>query len=193
MVRHVLYTAVGICITAGALYAYQQVRFGERTVVFFRMVFADESELGTFRGRGNLERRRDFTTDSGGRREFLQDSTARPPRSQREGRRSRPPQQRGEGMTPPVGPTDERRSRPPQDEGREERRARFSAELAGRRGGRGRGPAVALEEVGYYTLILSFVVMVTYLVDGIARKATRAWQARRRGSHVAVTAPTKHT
>ena len=37
-----------------------------------------------------------------------------------------------------------------------------------------------MEEVGYYALILSFVVMTTYLFDGFPRKVVRARQLSQR-------------
>ncbi len=174
MLKTTAYAVLAIAITVGALHAYDRVRFGERTTVFFRMAFADEGDFRVARGRGGFERpsdserRREFTTDSTRRRVLQRDSTSRFRGELAEGRRNRPPRERGESVQPPAGTGEPGEFRPGRGDD-------------GSRGGRRRGGAVALEEVGYYALILSFVVMATYLADGAVRRAVRARQLRRRG------------
>jgi len=173
MLKKIAYAGLAIGITAGAIHSYDQVRFGERTAVFFRVTLADEGDFRAGRGRGDFERRsdsdrwRESTADSTRWRTFQRDSTSRSAAELREGRRSRLPREQGQGVEPSAGTAESREFRPRRNED-------------GSRRGRGRGRAVSLEEVGHYTLILSFVAMVSYLLDGAARKMGRALHVRNR-------------
>jgi len=64
MTKKIIYAGIAIAITVGAAYSYERVRFGERTVVFFRWVLGGESDQRFARGRGSVERRRELSSDS---------------------------------------------------------------------------------------------------------------------------------
>jgi hypothetical protein len=187
MVKKIIYIGVAIALTAGAAYSYERVRFGERTVVFFRWVLADESDQRSSRGRGRFDRRRELPPDS-----------IRAQSDPETRRRTRPTQPEGDGEEvewPPRGTreiswdemrqsfedmpeeTRQRFERFAQERGDED--SRSAREFRGRGGRRGRGSDISLREVAYYALILSFATMATYWVDQVARVATRARQRRK--------------
>ena len=79
MLKKIVHAGLGIGITIGAIHAYEQVRFGVRTAVFFRMAFTSEGDFRPARARGDFQQR----VDSERRRESAADST-RPRRLQRD-------------------------------------------------------------------------------------------------------------
>jgi len=173
-IRRVVLVLLALGLTAGAVYSYDQVRFGDRAVVFFRTVLAGEDGFRNLRGRGDPNRRRpesaadsarlrEFRADSARFGSFVGDST---------GRRSSP----GDSTGRSASAIRDRRRRPPGDDG-EMREMRSQRDREGRdfRGrGRGRGSAVSFEDVGYYTVIVSFVTMLTAVGEGLAKTARRA-------------------
>ncbi len=52
MMKKIVYAGIAIAITIGAAYSYERVRFGERTVVFFKRALGGESDQRFARGRG---------------------------------------------------------------------------------------------------------------------------------------------
>jgi len=190
MVKKIIYIGVAIAVTAGAAYSYERVRFGERTVVFFRWVLADESDQRSSRERGRFD----------GRRELLPDSI-RGQLGPETRRRSRPTRRGGEGEqferrargTGDSSETSWDETRRSFEDMPEETRLRFeqfsqergdgdsrSAREFRDRGGRhGRDDNISLRGVAHYALILSFATMATYWVDQVARTAARARQMRK--------------
>jgi len=49
-----------------------------------------------------------------------------------------------------------------------------SGETRGRGGHGRRGAAISLEEVIHYTIVFALATMLTYLLDGLVKRATRA-------------------
>lgn len=191
MVKKIVYAGTAIAITIGAAYSYDQVRFGERTLVFFRSVFGGGGDVFGAGGRGGgFERRDRFRADST-RSRFLdgrvRNRAVRPDPDDAQAR-TEPPGDREDGDRQVPEDVRERMERLPQDararldgssQTRGEGNARSIGGSRGREGNRGRRSDVSLEMVGYYALILSFAVMLTHAVDSFRRKAVRAWRATR--------------
>ena len=163
MIKNTVYVILAIAITAGAAHSYDELRFGERTALFFRVVFANEGGAAGFRGQRGFEGR-----GEGDARWMVGDSSEMAARFERirmargeirgrpEGMREPPAEQLGVGRT--------RMERSDRDRDR---------------GGRGlRGAAVSLTVVSHYSLILAFAAMATYMLDGLIKKAVRGRPAR---------------
>ncbi|UCG89166.1 MAG: hypothetical protein JSW71_11760 [Gemmatimonadota bacterium] len=191
MVKKILYAGTAIAVTIGAAYSYHQVRFGDRTLVFFRSVFGEENAFREGWRGGGIERRERVQPDSARRRFVERGVRDRLVRQEQEGARGRtePPVRDREGTDRQV-PDDvgQRGERLPDEvrerverlsQGRGEGNSQSFGEARGREGRRGRRSDVSLKMVGYYTLILAFAVMVTYGVDGLTRRVVRARRTRR--------------
>ena len=70
----------------------------------------------------------------------------------------------------------ERLQRGTRSDDREESGRRLR-ESRGRGGHGGRGAAISLEEVSYYSIIFAFATMLTYTIDGLAKHAARRRRA----------------
>jgi len=181
MVKKIVYAGTAIAITIGAAYSYDQVRFGDRTLVFFRSVFGGGGDVFGEGGRGGgFERRDRFRADSTRRRfvEGRERNRAVRPDPEDAQARAEPPVRDREDWGRQV-PEDARERPEGSSQSRAEGNVRSIGESRGREGRRGRRSDVSLEMVGYYTLILSFAVLLTHAVDGLARRVVRARRATR--------------
>jgi len=190
MVKKIIYIGVAIAVTAGAAYSYERVRFGERTMVFFRWVLAGEDDQRFSRGRGGFDGRRELIPDS--IRGQLSPETRRRTRPTRPGREGEQVERPARG-TRDSSETSWEEMRRSFEDMPEETRLRFeqfsqergdgdsrsAREFRGRGGRRGRGNDISLRGVAHYALILSFATMATYWVDQVARTAARARRMRK--------------
>ena len=99
MIRQIIHAAIFVTIAIGAAYSYDEVRFGERTLVFFKTAFAEQGTAQMRGGQGGSEGR-----DRGGRgiRRGREEVDNRPERGEqsdeiRETRRRRSSESRGHG------------------------------------------------------------------------------------------------
>ena len=57
MIRQAIHAAIFVALAIGAAYSYDEVRFGERTLVFFKTAFAEEGTSQLRGGRRGYEGR----------------------------------------------------------------------------------------------------------------------------------------
>ena len=57
MIRQTIHAAIFVALAIGAAYSYDEVRFGERTLVFFKTAFAEQGTAQMRGGRGGSEGR----------------------------------------------------------------------------------------------------------------------------------------
>jgi len=57
MIRQTIHAAIFVVLAIGAAYSYDEVRFGERTLVFFKTAFAEQDTAQMRGGRGGSEGR----------------------------------------------------------------------------------------------------------------------------------------
>lgn len=171
MTKLTLHAVALIALTIGAVYSYEEVRFGERTASVFRVAFADESEARAGGGPPGFERR--GRGGSGGMRRRTStedresaDATDIPARIEEI-----------RGMRDEVGDSSTARMRELMREQSDEFRDRRGRSGRGGHGGHGgRGSTISLEEVAYYTIIFAFATMLTYTVDQLIK----TWMRRRK-------------
>ena len=99
MIRQTIHAAIFVALAIGAVYSYDEVRFGERTLVFFKTAFAEQGTAQMRGGRGGSEGR---GRGSSGRRRGREEGNVRAERADqsdeiRETRRARSSESRGHG------------------------------------------------------------------------------------------------
>ena len=99
MIRQTIHAAIFVALAIGAAYSYDEVRFGERTLVFFKTAFAEQGTAQMRGGRGGSEGR---GRGGGGMRRGREEGDVRAERGElsdeiQETRRGRSSESRGRG------------------------------------------------------------------------------------------------
>jgi len=156
MLKKILYTVLFIVLATGAVYSYQKVDFSRKTVMFFQVFFGGENAMG---GPGGAHPMGD---NRGGEMQL--------PGGQAMG--AEPQQGNSEGQ-PAMGENGERSGPPNMQQGGNPPTRPEGNGGPGGHGGPG-GASVNLKTVGLYTVIMTFMTMLTVLLDNGIRSLKRA-------------------
>jgi hypothetical protein len=156
MLKKLLYTILFIALAAGSVYAYQKVGFTRKTAMFFQVVLGNETAMGQGHGGPQMGDNRggemaNFQPPGGQTSSTDTQGSFSGPPSMAEGGENAAPAHMQQGQAPPSG-----------------------SDGNGRPGGHGgSGGNISLSNVGLYTVIMSFMVMLTFFMDNWVRNFTR--------------------
>ena len=155
MLKKLLYTILFIALAAGTVYAYQKVGFTRKTAMFFQVILGDETAMGQGHGGPQMGDNRggemaNFQPPGGQASGTDPQVSFSGPPSMAEGGANSAPANMQQGQGPPSGSGGN-----------------------GRPGGHDEsGANISLSNVGLFTVIMAFVVMLTCFMDNWFRNFT---------------------